>query len=118
MHVEILDYVGTTELVELFNIAKVESIRPGVIRKRVSYRDFIFAKTEYYCQDCGEPYPHCPMVKDKVWKECYTNGHACVSCLEDRLGRRLRSCDLLPVPHNDPWLWSVGMPYINKEFWS
>lgn len=70
------------------------------------------------CADCGEHTlgrnkPHeWYMVHDRVWAKAGMKpkgGYLCISCLETRLGRRLRHADFTDAPCNDPeWGWKTA----------
>ncbi len=78
---------------------EVESLIPVVARNALACVDCFACVSEWEDQEYI-------MVKDKLWQEIAGPDHRdmlCATCMENRIGRRLRSDDLTDAPVNRHW---------------
>jgi len=65
----------------------------------------VMTESDWRCRDCGvdtDSIDEYYMVDDRVWEQAAKglDGHLCIGCLEQRLGRTLHSGDFTDRPVN------------------
>lgn len=95
------DSVGYARTLAVDSAASVEEVRDAKNNLLASLREIRcgLAGTGQLgppcCRDCGEQEPVFFMVKDEIWLEAAEKRmYLCLTCFENRLGRRVRPDDL------------------------
>lgn len=81
-------------------------------------RERFFSKERFACRDCPDKFPPFYHVHPKVWAEAgmvTDGGWLCLSCLETRLGRRLKLTDFTSKLANTAILFGYGLAMRDVE---
>lgn len=74
--------------------------RPGVCHRQAVVFGIRFVQWDFFCQDCKTHDLDGFMVHDALWRSLCLKGVICLSCFENRLGRKITKADLMRVPIN------------------